>query len=78
MAEIRKRVILLRHTHPPLITGVFDPSVHNIREFVEMTGEQGQKIEASLFKVTPRVIYYREIMEPPKTGKLGQFHPQQR
>lgn len=32
----------------------------------------------SLIRVANGTAYYREITPPPPTGKLGQFHPEQR
>jgi hypothetical protein len=32
----------------------------------------------SLVKLTPRYVLYREMLPPPPTGILNEFHPQQR
>lgn len=32
----------------------------------------------SLVKLTPRFVLYREMLPPPPTGVLNEFHPQQR
>lgn len=32
----------------------------------------------SLVKLTPRYVLYREMMPPPPTGVLNEFHPSQR
>ena len=60
-----------------VLMGRYVPSAHAIKDFitVEINGAQ---VQASLIKVTPRMIVYREISEGPITGKLGEFHPDQR
>ena len=82
MAETLKRVVLLRRSGLHIIVGTFDPSVHTLRDFVEfdVRGYSGtqERTSASLLQVQPRFVLYREIMEPPKSGKLGEFHPSQR
>lgn len=40
--------------------------------------ENGQVVDfASLIRITPRIVEYREVM-PLVKGKLGEFHPEQR
>lgn len=78
MTEPRKRVVLLHRSGLHRIIGTFDPSVHTARDFIEFQIVQGGKTEqtgASLLKMTPRYVLYRQIMEPPKKGQFGEFHP---
>jgi hypothetical protein len=60
--------------------GVFDPSVHTLRDFVEFdvtTGGKSEHIAASLLQVQTRFVLYRQVIKNVK-GVLGEFHPSQR
>jgi hypothetical protein len=60
MGPLRKRVVLMTPDRPPRIVGVFDESVHTIRDTLEITDPTGRVIQTKLAKVTPRTIIYRE------------------
>lgn len=82
MAETKKRVVLLHRSGLHRIMGTFDSSVHTLRDFIEFDIRRYdgtvERTAASLLSVQPRFVVYRQVMEPPKSGKLGEFHPQQR
>jgi hypothetical protein len=79
--EHRKKIVLLTRDGMHHIVGAFDPSVHTVRDYIEFEMIRDQKVEqvgASLIAVKPRFIFYRETMHQALTGRLGEFHPQQK
>lgn len=80
--QTRKRVVLLLRSGLHRIVGVYDPSVHELHEFIDfgvIKNDKGllEKVEASLMKVQPRFVLYRQVMQPPASGRLGEFNPRQ-
>lgn len=55
-----KRVVLLHHTGLHRIVGMFDPSVHTLREYVEFD-QNGERIAATLKEDQARFVIYQEI-----------------
>lgn len=80
--EPKKKVAVLHNDGLYRIMGTFDPSVHEMREFVEFDVLHGdgsiEHVAASLWKVLPRYILYRQTIAQQAKGRLGEFHPSQR
>lgn len=79
--EPKKKVVLLTRDGINHIVGEFDPSVHTLRDFIQIKVARDGKVEevhASLIKVKPRYVFYRETMEHASLGRLGEFHPSQK
>jgi hypothetical protein len=79
-----KRIVLLTRDGIHRILGIFDPNADDITKMpdfitfkIDHKDGHEEKTHASLLQVQPRFILYREIMQP-ATGRLGEFHPQQR
>jgi hypothetical protein len=55
-----KRVVILHHNGLHRIVGVFDPSVHTLRPYVEFD-QGGEKIAATLKEEQKHFVIYTEI-----------------
>jgi hypothetical protein len=55
-----KRVVILQKSGLHRIVGVFDPSVHTLREYVEFDNA-GEKCAATMVEEQPRYVIYKEI-----------------
>lgn len=73
----RKRVVFVDRDGLYTIVGLFDPSVHTLRPVISVQ-RYAQMVEASLWRVMPRLVIYRQNMPEPAMGRLGEFHPEQR
>ena len=47
-------------------------------EFIPDVNLRDHTNSICLVRVTPRYVLYREITPPPASGKLGEFHPEQK
>lgn len=75
---LKKKVVVLDSAGLYHIVGSFDPSVHTLRPVLELADAVHGRVEASLHRVLPRLVIYRQNMPVPTTGRLGEFHPEQR
>lgn len=60
---VNKRVVLMHKNGMQSIAGEFKPDQHELRPFIEIDVHNVKK-PFGLIKITPRIIYYREIVAP--------------
>ncbi len=69
-----KRVVVVNEQGQHQILGQLGPDEQEqLLAFVNLEG-----VSYNLHCVKPRMIIYRESMVSPPSGKLGEFHPEQR
>lgn len=73
----RKRAVLVHRSGLVRILGAVVLTANMPTPYIELMID-GEHVQAGLIRVTPRQVVYRQIVDGPKTGKLGEFHPEQR
>ena len=70
-----KRVVLEQRNGVPIILGAIGPEVRKPLEYIALQHPVFGELHASLIRVTPRLVWYRQVATPNATTPT--FHPEQ-
>lgn len=74
LSFLDKRVVLELRTGVPIILGRIGPEVRKLEEVIDLRHPVFGEIHASLLRVTPQVVWYRQIPAP--DAIVPAFHPE--
>ena len=70
-----KRVVLEQRNGVPIILGAIGPEVRKPLEYIALQHPVFGELHASLIRITPRLVWYRQIAAPSAVAPT--FHPEQ-
>jgi len=70
-----KRVVLEQSNGVPIILGAIGPEERHPLEYIALRHPIFGEIHASLIRITPKVVWYRQIAAPDAAAPT--FHPEQ-
>ena len=72
-----KRVVLEQRNGVPIILGAIGPEVRKPLEYIALKHPVFGELHASLIRVTPKLVWYRQIATPEAAATTPTFHPEQ-